>query len=975
VVTLLLNGRKQQGTHNVKTTLKKAALRSATCLTVFAALGATAASAQDTPASTGNESEAEASTSDAIVVTGSRIVRRNLESAAPVAVVSNEEFKLSGAVNVEQVVNTLPQVIPGVNSFSNNPGGGVATLNLRGLGEQRNLVLVNGRRWMFYDTTQVVDLNTIPSFLIESVDVVTGGASAVYGSDAITGVVNFRLKNVQGVEAGGQYNITEQGDGRRYEGYVALGSEFAEGKGHATVFAEYYKRGSIDQGQRDFSKLIRSDTPSALPLTPDGFYQGGSSTVPYGRFTSTLPTGACAGNIYCGTAGAVFRTPGVGSRRTSADLYNFAPDNYLMVPQERYLIGGYGDYDVGNGHTAYVEATFVNNRVENLLAATPVTGTFQFDINTVSPFISAADIAALRALDATVGAGNVVGDGIVPLAVQRRVNETGGRLSSDERNAFRVLVGIKGPINDVFNYDINYLYARTRNSNVQQGNISRSLFQAGLDGTGTPINIFGANTLTPAMVQAISIQSQNGDISTLQDATATISGSLFNLGMGGDNVGVAVGVEYRKVASQFIPDTALSSGDVIGFNAGDPTAGSYNVKEAFAELRVPVASGKPLISRLELNGAARYSDYSLDAVGGVWTYAGGVEYAPVPDITFRGQYQRAVRAPNVSELFGGQSQGFPAAVDPCALASSAANATIRALCVATGVPAASVGSSGLQLNTQIQGLFGGNPDLQEETSDSYTAGVVLRPQAIPGLSVTADWFKIKIDGAISVLGGGLANTLSLCYNTIQDINSQYCQAFVGTRNALGQLDGVNSPAILNANTGVLKQEGVDFEVNYSRELGFGLMNQSSKVSFNFMGTYTYHQIVTPVSELPDEFTDCAGKFGALVCGNPIPKWKWTSRLSWLDGPVTTSLRWRHVGAVRDDDDSSDYIVERLKAYNLFDLTFSVDATENFNISFGANNLFNKKPLLMGDNQEQSNTYPGTYDVLGRDFFISAGVKF
>ncbi|MGJ0237657.1 TonB-dependent receptor domain-containing protein [Novosphingobium fluoreni] len=952
------------------TSFKKAALLSATCLGAFVGLASSPVQAQDAPTSTPAGTAADAAPADAIVVTGSRIARRNLETAAPVAVVSSEEFKLSGAVNVEQVINTLPQVIPGVNSFSNNPGGGVSTLNLRGLGDKRTLVLVNNRRWMFYDTSQVVDVNTIPSFLIDNVEIVTGGASAVYGSDAVSGVVNFRLKNVQGVEAGAQYNLTQRGDGRRYEAYVALGSEFAEGRGHATVFAEYYKRASIGQGARKFSRNILTDDGAG------GYEFGGSSTTPNGRFTSTYAAADCpTGNIFCG-GGAYFTAPGVSRPRTGADVYNYAPDNYLMVPQERYLLGGYGDYEIGNGHTAYVEATFTNNRVKNLLASTPVTGTFQVDINSVSPFISAANAASLRQLDAIAGNGNrVVGDGIVPIAVQRRINESGGRLQEDERNSFRALIGMKGPITDRFNYDVYYMYARTRNSQVQDGNISRSAFQAGLNGVGTPINIFGPGTLSPAALNAITIRSQNGDVSALQVASASVSGSLFNLGWGGDDVGIAIGGEYRKVSSRFIPDTALSSGDVIGFNAGQPTDGSYNVKEAFAELRVPIAADRPGISRLEVTGAVRYSDYSLDAVGGVWTYSGAAEYAPVRDITFRGQYQRAIRAPNVAELFGGQFVNFPTAVDPCAVASAAGNATVRNLCIATGVPAAAVGTAGLQINTQIQGNFGGNPNLQQETSDSYTAGVVVRPSFIPGLSFTADWFKIKIDGAIDALGGGLANSLSLCYNVIQNINSPYCQAFVGTRNALGQFDGEVNPQVLNANTGGLKSEGVDFELNYVRPLNFGLAGESSKISFNTVATYTYKQIITPVQDLSDQFTNCAGKFGALVCGNPIPKWKWTSRLSWIDGPVTTSFRWRHLSSVRDDDPSTDYTAERLKAYNVFDLSFSVDATESFNLSFGVNNLLDKKPLLSGDNQEQANTYPGTYDVLGRDFFISGRVKF
>jgi iron complex outermembrane recepter protein len=948
--------------------LTKASLLAGTIMVgAFVSAPALAQSTEDTA----TVAAADETAGEAIVVTGSRIQRRDLEGSAPLAIVSDEEFKLSGAVNVESVINTLPQVIPGTTSFSNNPGGGVSTLDLRGLGEERSMVLVNGRRWMFYDTNQVVDLNTIPTFLIDNVDVVTGGASAIYGSDALAGVVNFRLKDVQGVEVGGQYGITGEGDGKRYQAHIALGSEFADGRGHATVYGEYYKRGAIFAQGRDFSRNVNWDDYEG------GIVPGGSSTVPYGRFTSTLPTTSddptatlCpAGNVFC-SPGAVYRDPGVSSPRTGADLYNYGPVNYLMVPQERYLMGGYADYEFADGHTAYTEVSFVNNRVANELAATPVTGTFNVDIASVADFISADDVAALNAIDTD-------GDGVVPLAVQRRVTESGSRNSLDERNSFRILTGVRGELTDTIGYDAYYLYSRTRNSNVQAGNISRSAFQAGLDGSAPAINIFGPNTLTPDMVDQISILAQNGDTSSLQVANASINGSLFNLGMGAEDAGFAFGVEYRKMTSEYIPDTALSSGDVIGFNAGEPTAGSYDAKEVFGELLIPVAAYMPGIHRLELNAAARYSDYSLEAVGGVWAYGGGVKYAPIPDVMLRGQYQRAVRAPNVQELFGGNAQGFPGATDPCGANQAAALQTdaVRDLCIATGVPSGAVWGSNIQLNTQIQGLFGGNPDLQEETSDTWTAGVVLRPTFLPGFSATVDWYNITVDGAISTLGGGLASSLNLCYNIIQDIDSQYCQAFVGTRNALGQLDGVNAPEILNANTGALEVEGIDFELNYGTDLDFGLMSEESRISFGFMGTYTMDYLYTPVAELPDEVFQCAGKFGVLTCGEPIPEWKWSSRLSFIDGPLTTSFRWRHVGSVKDDDDSTDYAVEKIGAYDLFDLTFGFDVTESFNLTAGVNNLFDKKPPTMGDNQEQTNTWPGTYDVIGRDFFVAASMSF
>lgn len=920
-----------------------------------------------------------------IVVTGSRIQRSTTATAAPIAVVNDEEFKLSGTVNVENVINTLPQVVPGTTAFSNNPGNGTATLNLRGLGTNRNLVLVNGRRWMFFDTTQVVDLNTIPSFLIDSVDVVTGGASAVYGSDAIAGVTNFRLRDIEGVELGGQYSLTEEGDGARYEVHGAIGTSFDDGRGSATVFAEYYSRDPIFQGQRGFSNFALGGETSGAPLQ-----QFGSSTLPAGVIRY-FGDGDTTGTEFDANGAVVFDAPG-DFRQRRGDLYNYAPANYLLIPQERYLMGGYADYEYADGHEFYTEVTFVNNRVATELAATPVTGDFIVNLETVRPFLNAADFAQLQQLEATETTG--AGDGLVELFLQRRTVETGSRNSLDERNAFRVLGGARGAINNYLNYDAYYMYARTRNANIQEGNISASAFQAGLDGTGTPINIFGPGTLTQPQLDAISILAQNGDISTLEVANAAISGTVGDFGIGtADAIGFAVGVEYRRVASEFIPDTALSSGDVIGFNAGDATEGSYDVREVFGELNVPIEFGA---ARIDITGAARYSDYSLEAVGDAFTYAGGIEFAPIPDVTFRAQYQRAIRAPNIGELFAGQAIGFPAATDPCASAAFiAANPGARELCIATGVPAGSVGDPSIQLNTQIPALFGGNPDLQEETSDSFTAGVVLQPRFIPGLIVTADYFDIEVEDAIAPIGLGTA--FDLCFAQIQDINDPICQAFVGIRNGIGAITTANPPLVSTANIATLGTSGVDLEVSYTTSVPFSLLTDTGEQDLNlsFLGTWTESSFFEPIAGAGDVI-ECAGRFGTVNCGNPTPEYKWTSRASFIDGPLTTSIRWRHLSSVQDDNEDVDYAefngVEEIDSYDLIDLSFAFDVTEQFSIAMGVNNLFDTLPdtpifnaagevindtnsLLLGDNQEQANTYAGVYDVLGRDFFVSAAFKF
>ncbi|MEP0191659.1 MAG: TonB-dependent receptor [Erythrobacter sp.] len=970
------------------------------------AMVASPAYAQDT----GPDADTAAEDENLIIVTGSRIQQRNVDTAAPIAVVDAEEFKLTGAVNIESVVNALPQVVPGVTGNSNNPGNGTATLDLRGLGESRTLVLVNGRRWLSFDTGQIVDLNTIPNFLIETVDVVTGGASAVYGSDALSGVVNFNLKKVEGLEAGGQYSLTQEGDGARYQLYGALGTSFDDGRGNATVYAEYFQREDIFQGDRDFSNFAIGGETFGVDLL-----QFGSSTVPQGRLNSPGTTVIDDdGNTAPLAEGliiddAIFDTPG-SPRARAGDTYNYAPVNYLQVPQERYLLGGFADYEFTDGHRAYTEVSFVNNRVAQELAATPVTGTFNIDIATVSQFLDAATIAELNQLDANEAAANAqrVANGLSPLAapelgvvsafVQRRVLESGPRNSLDERNAFRVLAGVTGEITDSLNYDAYYMFARTRNSNVQQGNISRSAFQAGLDGTGTAINPFGQGTLTDEQVSAITIQAQNGDISSVEVASGSISGFLGELTAGAGDIGFAVGAEYRRVASQFIPDTALSSGDVIGFNAGEATEGAYDVRELFAELNVPVFDNGT--QRLELTGAARYSDYSLEAVGGVWTYAGGAEFDVYNGVKLRGQYQRAVRAPNVGELFGGQAIGFPGATDPCGdPAFLAANPGADATCIATGVPAGNVGNAAaIQLNAQIPALFGGNPNLGEETSTSWSVGLVLRPDALPGLTITADYYDIVIEDAISVAGGSLQGLLNLCFGTAQDVNSVLCQPFVGIRNADGAISVDNPPLVAGVNVAELGTSGIDLEVNYGTSLPFSIMgNDEARLNINFLGNWTESYFLDPIADGQNVF-ECAGLFGGDCpnTGDPRPSFSWNTRVSYIDGPLTLSTRWRHLSGVEDADEGTDFTafngIERIPAYDVFDLTLSFAANENVTLTFGINNLLDTLPgtpefdengfvtnrpsgLLLGDNQEQANTFPSTYDVLGRDFFASVAFSF
>jgi outer membrane receptor protein involved in Fe transport len=946
-------------------------------------------------------------TEGAIIVTGSRIARRDLTSASPLAVVQDEEFTLTGTTNVEQVLNQMPQIIPstGSTAFGNNPGSGVAALSLRGLGSARNLVLVNGRRWIFYDTNQIVDVNTVPAFLLDSVDVVTGGASAVYGSDALAGVVNFRLRRLDGVVAGAQYNITEEGDGRRYGVHLGLGTELSGGRGHAATYGEYFNRGSIFQGDRAFSRFELAENTARTALI-----RSGSPTVPQGRIqvptevnvgsgTAAVPFPIGAGTDYDAThGGQFFANPGVGRRYLGdPDSYNFAPDNYLMVPQERFLLGGYGEYEVAENINAYAEVTFVNNRVARELAPTPISGNIDIRLSAIQPLVSAADFAQLQQIAARQQAANAsaVARGValpftnftvgttaqtgtplpathVRVQANRRVNEGGARNSLDERNAWRTLVGVKGNLTEDLTYDAYYLFARTRNSQIQEGNVSRSAYnRAVAEGQA---NIFGLNTLTPAMTSLFMITAQNSDTAQLQVGQASVAGPLFEFGWANEPVAFAAGVEWRSMSGRFIPDTALSSGDVVGFNAGNPTAGGYSVREVFGELRIPIIQDG-FFHRLELNGAARYSDYSLEAVGGVWTYAAGAEFAPIRDVTFRGQYQRAVRAPNVAELFGGQSIGFPAATDPCSSRFPVADRTaaVRATCIATGVPANAVFTAQVQPAAQIEGLFGGNPTLEEEVADTWTAGVVLRPRFVPRLNVTVDYYDIKIDNAISALAGGVQNILTLCYTGVQDPSHPLCQA-VRRDPTTGAIASPFTVVALQANLASFETSGVDLQVDYNQPLGFSALGgDESRLNFYFLATWTEKWNQIPVPGLPTVI-ECRGAFGQR-CGQPRPEWAWTSRVSFVDGPMTTSLRWRYIGRVRDDNPTTTFVVEEITPRNYFDLAFAFDVNDNLTLNLGVNNLLDKQPPIMGTNRSQAATWPETYDPLGRDFFISANLRF
>ncbi len=926
-----------------------------------------------------------ADSGETIVVTGSRIARPEVEQASPISVVRSEEFALRGQTNVENVLNAMPQVTGSTSGADNNPGGGIATVNLRNLGTQRTLVLVDGRRYVSFDTTQVVDLNTIPSALIERVDVVTGGRSAVYGSDAIAGVVNFVMKqDFEGVELNSQYGLSSRGDGAYWDLNGTIGANFADGRGNIVTHVGYYKRKAVYAGARGFSRNALSDNQDGTS------FFGGSGSVPQGRVT--LP--GDAGVVDFGPDGSI--TP----YDSATDSYNYAPVNFLQVPQERFLITTMARYEISDAFQPYLQGTFINNRVTGELAATPIgngtpigsgadaraLGSINLHVN--SPFFSPATQAAFRALDTD-------GDGYITTANYGfRTTGIGPRRQTDERNAFRVLGGMKGDIGGGWNYDGYYMYARTKNTQRQTGNVNLANFLgsittafqnpetgeisgnpfAGVPGGGNlvcangvascvPANLFGIGNLSSDAANYLALGATNIEEYTTQVASVAFTNSeLFDLGAGG--VGIAVGAEWRKESGRTDPDQNLASGNVAGFNPGAPTSGGYSVTEFFAEVNVPLLADQPFAHRLELNGAARYSNYS-NAVGNVFTWSAGGLWEPVDGVGIRGQYQKAIRGPNVNELYLGQTVSFDGASDPCAEAAAIAAGPLREACLANGVPVGQLGNPDLADSDLVNPptTIVGNPDLREETSKTWTVGAVFTPSMLPGFSATVDYYNIKIDGYISRLGQ--ANLFDACYNNAV---TEYCDAF--SRNELGEVDRILDT---NLNSGGLKTDGIDVGFGYNFAIG-----EDSRIALAFNGSRLLKYDFTPIVGVP-LVNECAGRFGN-ACGQPTPKWKHTARATYMNGPVTVSAAWRYLGSVRDDDDSTTYFLEKAKAQNYVDFAAQFEAGDHFTFTAGVNNAFDKKPPLSasaqnGGNGEQTNTYPNVYDVMGRSFFVSGKLRF
>lgn len=1010
------------------------------------AAGVTGAALAQDPGSQAADSAAEV---EDIVVTGSRIARDGTDASTPLSIIGAEEIKLSGAMTVDKVLSDQPQFVPATNggaTANTVPAGsaaGAAYVNLRGFGPTRSLTLVNGRRFAIFGPEQITDLNTIPTALIERTEVVTGGSSAVYGSDAITGVINFIMKDdFEGVQFGGQYGFDSATSTPTTSFDVTMGGNFAEDRGNAVVSVNYYKREGFTRRERgDWAELpygeacVTQDTWSesmigvangsnAANCAASGGRMGlvfsGSGDIPNGRFVLSDAQRANP-NVQAALQGAglqgitsngfTFDDAGTIARLTQrpADDFNLTLHNYLQVPQERWMLNAFSHFDFAPKVTGYLEFHFSNNRVDQQLTQSNIGGSdFLFNVN--NPYLDDDDNPntqspmqlLLQRLDeaeapvppafTTVPAGAISrtttrGDGLAILTANRRFVELPFRRNVDDHNVWRTAVGFRGDLGSVsdsflsnLKYDAYWTFARSEDTSRQQGAVSRSRYSTALLSAGgaAPVaNIFGQN-LSPEAVSAISINSTNVTNAEQQVAAATLAGDAFELPAG--PVGFSVGVEWRKAEAEYLPDEFLRSNDVVGFNPGGTTSGDVTSKDIFAEVRIPILADIPVVESLTANGAFRSSDYDLEGVGRVSTYLYGLDWRLHESVALRGQFQRAIRAPNIGDLYGGLQLNFPTVNDPCSDRGSAASRTdaVRALCIASGVPAAAVFTRGVQPETFLPSRSGGRDDLQEEISDTRTLGVVFTPTFLPDLAVTIDYFDISLDDAIAQLGGGPQNTLNLCYLTVQDLNSPFCQA-VHRSPSSGAIAVPYTLDVLQANIGRLETSGYDLQARYGFDVG------ASRLDITTAWTYTDEFTVTPRQEAPENKNRCVGAYGT-TCGEPIPEIKGNTRITWSVGDFGVSLRHRFVDSVMTDR----YVLPQsagltppalttmtnpeIDAQNYIDLSFTYDIGEKAEVYAGVNNVFDTDPPIIVGQGGYGNTYPSTYDYAGMTFFLGVTVK-
>ncbi|MGS2720480.1 TonB-dependent receptor domain-containing protein [Paraglaciecola aestuariivivens] len=917
-----------------------------------------------------------------ISVTGSRIKSQNFESASPVSVTSDVEIKLSGFTRIEDLMNSLPQIEAGQTSFISNGASGTANLDLRGLGPTRTLVLVNGRRLQPGGVySQSPDINQIPAALVKRVEVLTGGGSSTYGADAVAGVVNFVMDDqFEGIEltvgaSGYQHNNNNsyiQGlmdarnfeypdgnsgiDGKSYNIDFTAGGTFADGKGHAVAYATWRRNDELRQAARDYSSCALNNAGNSC---------GGSlNTIIPSFFIGDIDPATGIQDDYelwSIDSNSAF-IPQDGTR------YNYAPVNHFMRPDERFSIGAFVDYEVNEHFNPYMEVSYMNDRTVAQIAES---GTFfaeQYNLDVSNPLLN--DTQRQQLMDRF----NLTMDDQFSVYIGKRNVEGGPRASSLEHNSFRIVLGSEGDINDMWSYDASFQYGSSSSSAAYLNDFFAPRIATALDpdlcaatAGCLPYEVFTFNGITPEAAATLTGVAILNGVTSNTILNAYVSGDTgMAFPSAEDTVQVVFGMEHRKEEFERLSDEVFARGLLLG--QGGATAsivGDYSVNEIFAEAQVPVIQGADGAENLVLDLGYRYSDY--DTSGGVSTYKVGVNYEPMDDFKVRASYNRAVRAPNVGELFAPQNTGLWNGTDPCGgiIADGETPAQTAAQCANSGVTASQYGNIALSPASQYNGLFGGNPDLQPEVADTYTFGVAANP--FENFAMSVDYWDIELNDVIGAVGSQL--TVEQCGLTG---DPAYCDNVVRAGSGSLWRGTAGFVRSTNVNLAGRRWQGVDFSGNYEAELGEGT------ITAKFVGTLMTKKEYDPIPGDDSAKYDCAGEVSVNCFAQP--EWRHSLSVTYTTGEWwSVDAKWRYYGDVGYNLESTDTLTVNnggIDAQSYLDLKASFDVNENLGVLVGVNNVLDKEPPMVGGTlSSNANTVAGFYDTLGRYLHASATYRF
>lgn len=919
------------------------------------------------------ETEEAADAVEKIEVTGSRIRRTDIEGANPVTVMSRVDIEKFGVTSIGDVLQAIPSAGSAINTNNNNGGNGTTTINIRGIGSNRTLVLVNGKRWA-PGLGGSVDLNNIPAAIIERIEVLKDGASAVYGSDAIAGVVNIITRqDFEGVQASAYIGEWDEGDGNKEQWDIGFGT--ANDKGNVYFNISYVEEEPTLAGDREIS---------AVPTfgTPEGF--GGSSAPPQGRFF-TFPATGGANNLQGDGNGGL--EPWV----EPTSRFNFAPFNYLSTPQERTNIYTQARYELTDNVSVNVTGFYGNRKSEQALAPTPLFigtafGDTGFNLAANHPFNPFNALITTNPSIFTDPESEGYDDTVLDPSLYdptsqemflfgRRMMEAGFRSFKQNVDQFQFNGGFDGVIEFAdreFFWDVNYTYADITQNTSTEGllNMDRVAQAIGdpanCTGDCVPLNLFGGapevigeGTITQEMLDYITFTAQDELNSSLESYSANISGEVFELPAG--YLAFAAGYEKRWQSGYDQPDAIIAAGITSG-NARLPTSGAFSVEEAYLELAVPLLSDMPGVEQLDLELATRYSDYSN--FGDTTNSKVGLKWRINDDLLVRGTWSEAFRAPSLTELFSGNSDAFPPLTDPCN-GGAAANPNLPGC---AGIPA-----SYQQPNSQIRITTGGNANLQAEEAESFTYGFVYSPEAVEGLSITFDVFDIEVDNAVSSVGA--QTILNACAETGETLCSLITRGSGG--NVVDLFNG-------QINLGGQTTSGFDYNVAYNFETEYG------DFRVNWDGTYIDERsliVVDPVSGTSETFND-AGQAGDR---DVVPRLRTNLSLTWNYDDWTANWLMRYIGNttercqidgdVLDQQLCSDPSAEvggdsfnELEAMAYHDVSLGYAVNDNLRITVGVNNLFNTDPEVSYSTFANSFD-PSMYEVPGQFFYSRVNVNF